>query len=414
VRIAITTNGPGEFSGWVRPLVSALLRLAPDTQVTLIFVPDDFATGREPAAALALFPDVGAVPASEYVAFALGRSVAGVPESVDVVQYLGGDLMHAARAHARLGGLASTYKFSRARYRALFDPVFAVDAKNAADLERWRTPAERIDIVGNLAIDGAFGEEAGLFRPPGAATADDARVLPGGVLFMPGTRRHEVAQMFPFFLATAERLAQLAPELPVAFAASPFTTNDAIGEALAEGGLPNFWGARGRVVEETAGPALQAERSGASFPLVREAMRYARRARLVATLPGTKCIELAALGVPAIVLTPANAPERVVINGPFQYIDRIPFLGDTVKRAVVLAVDRRFPMTAQPNIDAGEEVMPEMRGTQMPGHVARRILEYAADDGARAAASQRLRGLYAHHAGASERMARALLAKVAG
>jgi hypothetical protein len=407
VRIAITSNGPGEFAGWVRPLVAALLRLAPETEVTLFFVPDDFATGREPQAALALFPRAGIVTQGEYVRFALGGSAAGAPESVDVVQYLGGDLMHAARVSRRLGGRASTYKFSRPRYRELFDPVFAVDEANALQLERWRTPPERVKVVGNLAVDGALGERDGEFRKPG--DADDARVVPGGVLFMPGTRRHEVAQMFPFFLAAAKRLQAIAPELPVAFAASPFTADDEIDEALAEGGLERFWGERGRVVERAGGPALQAEGSETAYPLVREAMRYAPHAKLVVTLPGTKCIELAAVGAPAIVCTPTNVPERVVINGPMQYVDRIPFLGDPLKRALVMAVDARFPFAAQPNMDAGEELMPELRGTLMPGQVAKRIAAYAADDAARATASARLRELYASHAGAAERMARALL-----
>ena len=184
-------------------------------------------------------------------------------------------------------------------------------------------------------------------------------------------------------------LERLAPELPVAFAASPFTPDDEIAEALAEGGLERFWGVRGAVVPYAGGTALQAEGSGVAFPLVREAMRYAPRAKLAVTMPGTKCIELAALGVPAIVCTPHNAPERVVINGPLQYIDRIPLLGDPLKRALVMALDARFPFAAQPNIDAGEELMPELRGTLMPGHVAERIAEYAADEAAREAASGR-------------------------
>lgn len=408
MRIAITSNGPGEFAGWVRPLVATLLRLAPETDVTLFFVPDDYATGREPDAALALFPAVRTVAAGDYLRFALGLDVEGVPESVDVVQYLGGDLMHAARVRARLGGRAATYKFTRPRYRDVFDPVFAVDAANAAQLERWGAPHERIDVVGNLAVDGALGEAAGSFSASDAS-GDDERVVPGGVLFMPGARRHEVAQMFPFFLACATRLRALAPALPVAFAASPFTPDDEIAEALAEGGLDRFWGVRGGVVAQPGGAALQAEGSDVVFPLVREAMRYAPRAKFAVTLPGTKCIELAALGVPAIVCTPTNAPERVVINGPMQYIDRIPLLGDTLKRALVMALDARFPFAAQPNIDAGEELMPELRGTLMPGRVARRIAEYAADDAAREAASTGLRSLYAAHAGAAERMARALL-----
>jgi len=56
MRIAITSNGPGELAGWVRPLVAALYRLAPQTDVTLFFVPDDYATGREAAVAKRLLP----------------------------------------------------------------------------------------------------------------------------------------------------------------------------------------------------------------------------------------------------------------------------------------------------------------------------------------------------------------------
>jgi hypothetical protein len=66
-------------------------------------------------------------------------------------------------------------------------------------------------------------------------------------------------------------------------------------------------------------------------------------------------------------------------------------------------------LTAQPNIDTGEQLMPELRGTLMPAEVARRIAAYADDDAARATASLRLRALYADHAGAAERMARSLL-----
>jgi len=405
MRIAITSNGPGEFSGWVRPLVAALLRLAPDTDVTLFFVPDDYATGREPEVAQRLFPSVRVVPASEYVRFALGRSRPPNLREVDVVQYLGGDLMHAARVHARLGGVARAYKFARRRHVKAFERVYALDAGNADAIARAGYPRERIETVGNLAIDGALAEAAGAFAP----TEQVAELAPEGVLFMPGTRRHEVANMIPFFLQTALHVRRIAPRLPLAFALSPFTTRDEVERALATGGHRNVWGARGRVVAHNGGIGLQAEAGGAPMPVVRDAMRYARRARLAVTLPGTKCIELAALGLPTIVCVPLNAPEAVVINGPLQYTDRLPVLGTLIKRALVIGVDRRFTLTAQPNMDTGERLMPELRGTLMPAEVARRVAAYAADAPALAEASRRLRELYVAHAGAAERMARSLL-----
>ena len=75
----------------------------------------------------------------------------------------------------------------------------------------------------------------------------------------------------------------------------------------------------------------------------------------------------------------------------------------------MIGVDRRFALTAQPNIDTGEQLMPELRGTLMPAEVARRIAAYADDDDTRATAAAQLSALYAEHVGAAERMARSLL-----
>jgi hypothetical protein len=410
LRIAITSNGPGEFAGWVRPLVAALQRLEPATEITLYFVPDDYATGREAGVARRLFPSVHVVAPADYLRFALGGGLRDVPESADVVQYLGGDLLHAARVQARLGGSLRTYKFARRRGRTA-DRAYAVDAKNAADLGRAGVPAGRIEIVGNLAVDGALGEATGAYPRSGG----DAALEPGGILIMPGTRKAELENMVPLFLQAALRLREHTPSLQVGFAISPFTTENELARVLNAGGHRNVWGARGRVVALGAGAGIGivADEGGVPFPVVRDAMRHAPQARLVVTIPGTKCIELAALGVPALVCVPLNAPEVVVINGPLQYVDRIPAIGILLKRATVIAVDKHFAFTAQPNIDSGEVLMPELRGTLMPGEVARRIGAYARDDAALSRSASRLRALYANHAGAAERMAKSLLAGLA-
>jgi hypothetical protein len=377
----------------------------PQAEITLFFVPDDYATGREPDVARAMFPRANVVSAKEYLRFAFGARLANVPDRVDVVQYLGGDLMHAARVHARLGGRASTYKFARKRDSKSFARAYALDDANAADVAKAGFPSDRVTIVGNLAIDGALGEATGRYPE----SAPESIIPADGILVMPGTRKHEVSNMIPFFVQAALKVRALRPEIPIAFAVSPFTTEAELARAFEGGGHRNVWGARGTVVRGERGIALAPADGSAPFPIVRDAMRHAPRARFVVTLPGTKCIELAALGVPAIVCVPLNAPEAVVINGPLQYLDRVPIAGTLLKRKMVVEVDRRFALTAQPNIDTNERLMPEMRGTLMPGEVARRSIAYYDDDAARAAASARLRELYAAHVGASERMARSLV-----
>ena len=383
MRIAITANGPGEFAGWVRPLVAELRARDPAVELHVIAVPDDFASGREARYIEEQFPGVRGYPPSDYLRLALGRGVEGLPAGADRVQYLGGDLSHAARVHARLGGVATSYKFSRKRYAATFSRVFAVDEANREQLRGWGTPDDRIRVVGNLAIDGALGEASGAYGDPPSDAARD------GIVIFPGSRKHEVANLFPMFVRVALNLRRMLPGVAIAFAGSPFVSDEAIAAALTRGGEhPLSYGAP---AELTGGEIVA---GGERFPLVRAAMRAAALARL------------------AIACTPFNAPELIVIGGPLQYVGKLPVIGAPIKRAAVLAVAKRFEHFAQPNIDAGKELDVEIAGTLLPSQVAHVAAERWRDTGWCTATGEELRALYRHHAGAAERMAAFLLESV--
>jgi hypothetical protein len=400
VRLVLTANGPGEVAGWLRPLLLRLYDRAPESEVHVFIVPDDYATGRETQIVRELFPHARVYDPKRYLAVALGARGSDLPNGTDVVQYLGGDLMHAARLHRRFGGAASTYKFSRRAYRGLFARAFAVDEKNASDLRAVGTPPERIAIVGNLAIDGAFIE--------GNLPVED-EAPQDGILIMPGSRNYEVEHLVPFFLTMALRIARERPGLPMAFGISPFTTNERLREAVARGGDPRVYARRGRLVEEGGRTYLTSLDGQVRVPVLHRALAAARRARLAVTLPGTKCIELAALGVPTIAITPLNAAELATINGPLTYLDRIPAIGRALKRAVAVSLSRRHALHTQPNIDAGKMILRELHGTLTPGRVARVALESYDDRSWLAESAARLRALYAPHAGAADRMAAGLL-----
>ncbi len=401
MRVVLTANGPGEVAGWLCPLLQDLYERAPETDVHVFMVPDDYATGREAEVVAGRFARAHVYDPKRYIAVAFGRHVDGIPSRADVVQYLGGDLMHAARLHRRFGGTASTYKFSRSRYRRLFDRAFAVDEGNAAQLRAWGTPPERIEIVGNLAVDGAIMQA---FEEPEPQAPRD------GVLIMPGSRRHEVEHLVPFFFTMALRMLRERPDLPIAMGVSPFTTDEQLRSAVERGGDPRVFSTRGSLVVADDGRAVLASSDGGvRIPVLRRPLAAARHARLAVTLPGTKCIELAAIGVPTIAITPLNAAELATFNGPLTYLDRIPGIGRPLKRAAAVAVSRRHPFHTQPNIDLGEMVVRELHGTLTPGRVARVALESLEDRAWLEESAVRLRALYAGHAGAARRMAESLL-----
>jgi hypothetical protein len=400
MRIAFTANGPGEVAGWLRPLLRALYGYRPDLEAIVVLVPDDYATGFEAAMIREAFPQARVVEPKQYLKYALGGGGGEMPRSADAVVYLGGDLLHVARLHARLKGRAATYKFSRSRYRTLFDRAFAVDARNAAELERWGTPPERIETVGNLAIDGALFEAA--LEPEPDAPED-------GILFMPGTRPYEVENLIPFYFATALRIRRERPSLPMALGISPFTPRERVREAIERGGHPRMYGLAGRLVREGECEYLVTDGNDARIPVLYRTLAAAKRARLVLTIPGTKTIELAALGKPMIAMTPLNAPEVVAINGPLTYLNRIPMVGIPLKRAVAVGVSRRFRYHTQPNIDAQTMLIREEHGTVTPGRIARIALQSYDDAAWLQSTSAALAALYRDHAGAADRMAGALL-----
>ncbi|HET9394120.1 MAG TPA: hypothetical protein VFO29_11455 [Candidatus Rubrimentiphilum sp.] len=400
MKLAITCNGPGETAGWLRPLLRELYAIEPAAEVHVFYVPDDYATGAEPAYVRELFSQAHVYDVKTYVAAALGRRIAGVPDRVDAVLYLGGDLMHASRLHRKLGGSLMTYRFTRRKYARVTERAFAIDAKNAAELIVAGIASERVTIAGNLAIDGALVEAAAPVEP--GAPVD-------GMLFMPGSRDYEVENMVPFFFTAALAIRRETPDVPIAFGISPFTQLGEVRAAIESGGRPRMFSKRGKLVETSAGTELVSLDGSQRFPVLHNALSAAKRARLAITIPGTKTIELAAIGTPVVACTPLNIPEAVTINGPLTYLNRIPLVGVPLKRAVVTAYSRRFPFHTQPNMDSNREVVRELHGTLTPGRVARVALECFDDAAWLAESAQALRGLYTEHLGAAGRIARGLL-----
>jgi hypothetical protein len=400
LRIVVTCNGPGETAGWLRPLLRELYSKRPDANVHVFYVPDDYATGQEPAVVRELFPQATVYDSGTYVKVALGARADGLSDGADAVLYLGGDLMHAARLHKRFGGALMSYKFSRPRYARATAKAFAVDEPNAAQLRGWGVPAQRVDIVGNLAIDGALIESSATPEPAAPS---------GGVLVMPGSRSYEIEHLVPLFFTSALAMRREDPSLPIAFGISPFNPLSEVRAAAEAGGTPYVFAQRGTVIEENGNAFLTTLDRRTRFPIVRNALAAAREARLIVTIPGTKVIELAAIGKPVIACTPLNAPEVITINGPLTYIDHIPFIGIPVKRRLVLSVDHRHKYHTQPNIDAQNDLVHELHGTLTPGRVARVALDRAADSAWLERTSQALAGLYREHVGAAARLAAGIL-----
>lgn len=170
----------------------------------------------------------------------------------------------------------------------------------------------------------------------------------------------------------------------------------------------------GGIGGKLAGDGRSVEVEGERFAIDRTGDYQAlSRSRLVVTIPGTKCIECAVLSRPMLVAVPLNRADLIVMNGVAGYLNLVPIVGPPLKTMIVRAAERRFRFLTQPNIDADREIVPEMRGILQPDEIARRAAMMFGDDAGLATQREALGRLYAHDAGASDRMAAEALAVAA-
>jgi lipid-A-disaccharide synthase len=216
-RIVVTINGPGELMGWGRPFLRAVFELAPDAEVTVVFVPCPYATGHEADQTRAMFPAAKVVDPRAYARFLLRKPIDGMQRGHGGLQYLGGDLFHATTIARRLGMRAMTYKFSKRSYAQCFARFFALDQQNAASFVHAGAPPDRVKIVGNLVPDSVLGSLTE--QPPPAGVG-------AGVCIMPGSRPKEIKYALPFFLNVARELRRVRPAEKITFALSPFNSDD--------------------------------------------------------------------------------------------------------------------------------------------------------------------------------------------
>jgi len=391
--IFLTANGPGEVMGWARPFMRAIYERRPGAAITAIVLPCAYATGHEAQMIRTLFPQAHVVDPHAYGRFLIGRKVEWLTRQTGVLQYLGGDLFHAVTIARRLGLIPMTYKFSRRSYARIFQRCFALDESNAKELRATGTPPDHVRVVGNLVADSVVGSLAHTPPPPGTGS---------GVCILPGSRPYEVRFLMPFFMAVARELARRRPALPITFVLSPFTSDEELRAGIEWRGDPQHGGVAGRF--DPSDGALWVD--GSRFAIDRSHdYSTISQTQLVISIPGTKCMEAAVLGRPLLVAVPLNRVDEIAMNGIAAYLHRVPVIGRPLKRFIAYRVASRVATWAQPNIDAGRMVAPELSGMLAPVDVARKADEMLDDAHGLRLMGETLAGLYVKDLGASARLA---------
>lgn len=351
--ILLLTNGPGELSTWVPPVVSRLRQKLPAARIELFLIRDQFAAGTEHSKARELKLDA----ISGWSGLAR-RVIGGKARGHGVVLMLGGAPRDAALLAKATGYPGFSYTFDpKAHHPALRAMLVDSERTREGMLARGAHPG-RVVVVGNLVVDA--------LNAASVASSTQAEVL----LFA-GSRPFAARYLLGFLLAAAEQMARQRPDLRFAWVRSRLLPKEVVAEALEARWVKDIGG----VGADWLGDRLRTS-GGLEVLVLDEPQRYAamRQARLAITIPGTNTLELALAGLPSLVLLPLHKPELLPLEGLWHWLLMLPGAG-ALKRHFVRRLEPRIPHLALPNQWLGERVFPELRGVFSPAEVAEAGLE---------------------------------------
>ena len=445
--ILILSNGPGELTTWVRPVVMELRQQLPQARLSLVLAPCPHASGQEMSIAQA-FIDVDRVQDPD---FFLAFLLTGQTEEAwdwarrGVVLFLGGDQFFAVWIARRLRYRLVVYAEHRPRWRPWVD-AFALRTEaikrryDGGRLlgHRW---AQKMHVVGDLMADGVasavylpgvplpgwlgsrspqppaakptagFSSLTQVFGPlqdaspspvgrtepvktapeRGEHRFSDGEWLPRGwqrlsdenrthyqVGLLPGSKPAKLSLGVPLVLAVADELRQMLPNVRFVIPVAPGQTPQSLAGYAHPKLNPDMAVIYGTsaILEQTnlgsqfVTPFGSIVQLWTSFP----AYSVLANCDLCLTTVGANTAELAYLGVPMIVVIPTNKLEAMrAWDGILGLLARLPGLGTGLTRLINRMALRWLNHLAWPNIWAGQEVVPELRGHLRPLAVAEQL-----------------------------------------
>ncbi|MBD2448055.1 lipid-A-disaccharide synthase [Nostoc sp. FACHB-152] len=389
VDILILSNGPGEITTWVRPVVKALRQKLGDdrsqVRISVVLSPCPNASGKEAAIARS-YPEVDRVQKAEYFwQFLLWGKTA---ENWDwsrrgVVVFLGGDQIFPVIIGKKLGYRTVVYAEWEARWHSLIDRFGVMKPKVAEKLSQKY--ADKFTVVGDLML------EAHNSLPTPNSQLPTPHFPTIGIL--PGSKPAKLTQGVPLTLAIAEYIHAKKPEIKFVIPVAP--TLDL--ETLASFADPQknpfikIFGSNGAELilpEENHNESISTNKlpvlktiTGTTVELWRETPAYGILSNccLCLTTVGANTAELGSLGVPMLVLLPTQQLDAMRSwDGLPGLLANLPGVGTTFAKLINRLFLRRKGLLAWPNIWAQEEIVPELVGQLQPQEIGEMVLDLLA------------------------------------
>ena len=382
IDILILSNGPGEVTTWVRPVVQALRQQLGDdrsmVRISIVLSPCPNASGFEGAIARS-YPQVDRVQEPQHFwQFLLSGKTA---ENWDwrtrgVILFLGGDQLFPVLINRHLGYRTVVYAEWETRWHQSIDR-FGVMKADLID----RVPAKytnKLTVVGDLMAEAASHSSL--------ADEEQRTELIG---LLPGSKAAKLAQGVPLVLAIAEHIHKHRPQTKFVIPVAPTLDIETLADFANPEKNPVIQLVKGSTAElvfqhlefsihNSQQPMLKTP-SGLCVQLWTRSPAYDLLSQccLCLTTVGANTAELGALAVPMIVLLPTQQLDAMrAWDGIPGLLANLPLVGTSMAKVINWLALRQLGLLAWPNIWAKSEVVPELVGKLQPENVAEFALDF--------------------------------------
>jgi len=378
IDLIILSNGPGEVTTWVRPVVRALrAKLGCDrshVRISAILSPCPNASGKE-VQILKTYPEIDRVQGAEHFTKFLvwGKTAENWDwRSRGIIIFLGGDQFFPVVIGKRLGYQTVVYAEWAARWHSLIDRFAVMNQEVAAKVKPQYL--DRFTVVGDLMVETQNS-------CPEQVTNENDPILIG---LLPGSKSAKLGMGLPLMLAIAEYIQAVNPQVKFAIPVAP--TLDILTLANYADPTKNpiialVNGATATLKRDETIPYLQTA-TGLKVELHTEfpAYDWLSKCTLCLTTVGANTAELGGLGVPMIVLIALQQMDAMrAWDGLPGILVNLPLVGSPIAKIVNTIAYHKLKnyKFAWPNIWAGQiEIVPELVGNLDAKTVAEFTLDY--------------------------------------
>ena len=376
VAVVIISNGPGELTTWVNPVVDELNKInkslcdedKQDFTLRLVLVPCPNATGKEFLVANSWNKfELITKSKSFWKLLIKPHSFAYWPKK-GVVIFLGGDQFWSILLAKRLGYLNITYAEWVSRWPKWTNEIAAMNVKVKELIpKRYKYKCK---VIGDLMADIKLNSEISLRNKEKHYIA-----------LLPGSKKAKLSVGIPFFLEVADHIAKENQNINFIIPIAPTTDkSEYLFFQSNKNPIAKYYSSKIKTIKNFKGSRFDYEietSKNTKIYLIKKHPCYEilKECDLAITTVGANTAELAAISLPMLVVLPTQHLNMMnAWDGIFGVVGKISFINRFLTFIIKNFYFKKKKFFAWPNIKAKRMIVPERIGNISPKNIAREAL----------------------------------------